>query len=77
MKYRTKDVTIPEDGLVIRKDSYWLCEGGDPSKALFFGPAPQCNKDKRILDWRLNNPNNIPENTQIAFIETAYIPNMH
>jgi hypothetical protein len=77
MKYTTKDVTQPKEGLVVRKDSYWLCENGDPAKAFFWGPAPQCNKDKRIMDWRLSQPNTIPDNAQIVFIEYAYIPQVN
>jgi hypothetical protein len=74
MKYTTKDVTKPKTGLVVYMGNFWLCEDGDPTKALFYGPAPQCNKDKRILHWRINNPNNLPENTQIVFINYAYVP---
>lgn len=74
VKYHTKDVTKPIDGLVIKKDCFWLCEDGDPERALFFWKTPQCNKDKRVAEWSLNNTYKAHDNIQIVFIELAYVP---
>lgn len=69
--YNTKDITTPKSGLEVYKDKFWLCEGGDPKKALFYGASPQCNSDKRIQERALALS---PVNTQIVFMETAFVP---
>jgi hypothetical protein len=74
IKYHTIDVTIPKSMLVVRKDCYWLCEDGDPTKALFCHQTPQCNTDKRIAEWVLNGAYKAHDNLQIVFIELAYVP---
>lgn len=74
VKYRTIDVTIPKSFSSVRKDYYWLCEDGDPTKALIFNQTPQCNQDKRISEWVLNGAYKAHNNIQIVFIELAYIP---
>lgn len=74
VNYRTEDVTIPIDGYVLKKDKYWLCEDGDPKKALFFWKTAQCNGDKRILEWSLKHSYKAHDNLQIVFIEFAYTP---
>lgn len=74
-KFNTKDVTKPKEGLVVMKAAYWLCVDGDPTKALFFGNAPQTNKDKRIPEWSLKQDRyKAVGNLQIIYIETAYAP---
>jgi hypothetical protein len=77
VKYHTKDVTIPQTGLVVRKDHYWLCEDGDPAKALFHNTTPQCNSDKRCTEWVLNNAYKSHNNIQIVFIDIAFIPQIY
>jgi len=74
VKYHTKDVTEPKDGLVIKRDNFWLCEDGDPTCALFFWKTAQCNKDKRVLEWSLKNTYKDHDNLQIVFIDYAYVP---
>jgi hypothetical protein len=73
-RYTTKDVTVPKSGLVVNMGSFWICEDGDPTKALFFGQSAQCNKDKRICEWTLNGYYKGHDNLQIVFIEYAYVP---
>lgn len=74
-KFNLKDVTTPVQGLVVYKDAYWLCADGDTKKALFYGDAPQCNKDKRILEWSLKSKSyTTMGDLQIVFIETAFVP---
>lgn len=74
VKYTTKDVTIPVDGFVLNKAKYWLCEDGDPTKALYFWKTAQCNGDKRILEWALKHTYKAHDNLQIVFIDFAYVP---
>lgn len=73
-KYQTKDVTEPKTGLVVKMGYWWICEDGDPTKALFFGTAAQCNKDKRISEWTLNGYYKGHDNLQLVFIPYAYVP---
>lgn len=76
MKFNTKDVTIPKEGLVVYKDAYWLCVNGDPTQALFFGSSPQCNKNKTIQEWAMKQDQYAKRgNLSIVFIETAFVPN--
>lgn len=72
--YNTKDVTTAKAGLEVYKDSYWLCEDGDPKKALFWGKSPQCNRNKGIVERGLNNLPDVPIGAQIVFVETAFVP---
>lgn len=74
VKYHTVDVTIPKSYSTVRKDHYWLCEDGDPTKALFHNQTPQCNKDHRIAEWVFKNAYKAHDNIQIVFIELAYVP---
>jgi hypothetical protein len=74
VKYHTIDVTKPKNYATVRKDHYWLCEDGDPTKALFHNEALQCNKDKRIAEWVLNGAYKAHDNIQVVFIEMAYVP---
>lgn len=70
-----KDVVTPKPGLMVNGPCYWLCEDGDPKKALFYGDSPQCNSDKRIPESMLKS--RIYEgvrNLQIVFIQTSYVP---
>lgn len=74
-KFNTKDVTEPQEGLVVVKSSHWLCVDGDPTKALFFGNCPQANRNKAVPEWSLNQERyKAVGNLQIVFIETAYVP---
>lgn len=74
VKYTTKDVTVPKDGLVLKTGNFWLCEDGDPARALFHGQTPQCNKDRRVAEWVLNGAYKAHDNLQIVFIDFAYVP---
>lgn len=74
IKYTTKDVTTPVDGFTLMKDKYWLCEDGDPTKALYFWKTAQCNGDKRVLEWALNHTYKAHNNLKIVFIDFAYVP---
>ena len=73
--FRTVDITTPLSGRVVYKDSYWLCEEGNPQKALFYGNTPQCNKSKSIAEHVIKNDlySNYTK-LQVAFIETAFVP---
>lgn len=74
IKYHTKDVTIPVDGFILKKGKYWLCEDGDPTRALFVWKTAQCNSDRRISEWALKNTYKAHNNIQIVCIEFAYVP---
>jgi len=74
-QFNTKDVTEPKDGLVVYKIAYWLCVNGDPTKALFFGNAPQCNKNIKIQEWAMKQDQYAKRgDLQIVYIETAFVP---
>lgn len=73
--FNTRDVTIPKSGLVVYSNSYWLCEDGDPQKALFYGLSPQCNRNERIVNRVLrNNKLYKDKNLEVVFIPIAYVP---
>ena len=75
--FNTKDITTPKTGLEVNARSYWLCEDGDPKKALFFGDAPQCNTNKRIVELLLSTLfYQAMNNLQIVYVEIAYVPMM-
>lgn len=75
LKFNTKDVTEPKEGLVVYKDAYWFCVDGDPKQALFFGKFPQCNKNKNVQDWMMKQDQYAKQgNLQIVLIETAFVP---
>lgn len=71
--FKTKDVTEPKDGLVVYKNTHWLCVNGDPKQALFFGNAPQCNSNVKVLEWSLKRDQYANRGLQIVFIETAFV----
>jgi hypothetical protein len=73
--FNTKDIKTPQSGLVVLRDAYWLCEDGDPKRALFFGDSPQCNKDKRITEYLLNTAQyKYKGNLLVTFVELAFVP---
>lgn len=72
--FNTKDITEPKSGLIVYKDAWWMCENGDPTKALFYGMSPQCNKNKLICEWVIKNKLYEGENIEIIFVETAFVP---
>lgn len=75
MKFNTKDVTQPNDGLVVYRSAYWLCVDGDPTKALFFGSVPQCNKNIKVQEWIIKQDQYAKRgDLQITYIETAFVP---
>jgi hypothetical protein len=74
-KFTTKDVTTPKPGLMVYGPSYWMCEGGDPKKALFYGTSPQCNKNRSMVEHIMNNGLYTGiSNLQIVYIETSFVP---
>jgi hypothetical protein len=73
-KYKTKDVQTPVDGRQVYLNYWWLCEGGDPRKALFVGQSAQCNKDKRIMDMAWENIYKENQGIAIVQIPIAYLP---
>jgi hypothetical protein len=74
MKYKTKDVQTPVNGRQVYLNYWWLCEGGDPQKALFVGQSAQCNKDKRIIDMALEKIYYNNTSLQVVQIPIAYLP---
>lgn len=74
MKFNFKDIETPKAGLQVYADSYWLCENGDPKKALFFGDSPQCNKQKKICEWSFKSKMYQNMNLEIVFVPVAYVP---
>ena len=72
--YITRDVTQPIEGLEVRKNCYWLCEKGNPTKALFFGTSPQCNRNRKICEMVLKEAYYSDPVIRIIFIRVAYIP---
>lgn len=74
VSYTIKDVTEPKTGYTVKADCYWLCEDGDPKKALFHNQTAQCNKDKRITDWVYKGAYKSDASLQVIFIPIAYIP---
>jgi hypothetical protein len=74
-QFNTKDVTTPNDGLVVYKNAHWLCVNGDPKQALFFGSAPQCNTNIKVQEWAMKQDMYAKRgDLQIVFIETAFVP---
>jgi hypothetical protein len=73
-KFTTRDIVTPKPGLMVYGPSYWLCEDGDPKKALFYGTSAQCNKDRRIPEMMLKGMRKDRTDLQIVFVETAYVP---
>lgn len=47
-KFEIRDLCEPKDGHVVRRGCFWICEDGDPNKALFYGDSPQCNLSERL-----------------------------
>lgn len=74
VKYHTVDVTNPTSYSTVYKEHYWLCEDGDPTRALFFNQTAQCNRDMRICNWIVNGAYKAHDNIQIVFMELAYVP---
>ena len=72
--YKTKDVQTPVNGRQVYLNYWWLCEGGDPQKALFIGQSAQCNKDKRIMDMAWKNIYNENSKLEIILVPIAYLP---
>lgn len=70
----TRDVTIPRHGLIVYTNNYWYCQDGDPTKALFAGDSPQCNKNKSIMDNQINNLHYKGFNPKVVHIPVAYVP---
>lgn len=78
MRFHTIDVTIAKDQCIVYKDYYWLCKNGDPKQALMYSKSPQCNRNKAVLEYGLENfpiyKKAASEGYTITFIELAYIP---
>jgi hypothetical protein len=73
-KYRTVDVQTPANGRQVYLDYWWLCENGDPKKALFLNASAQCNKNKQIVEMVWNGAWKAAENLKIVKIPIAYLP---
>lgn len=73
-KFNFKDIKTPKSGLQVYTDSYWLCENGDTTKALFFGDSPQCNRNKKICESTSDHKMYKEFNLSIVFVPVAYVP---
>lgn len=73
--FTTEDITQPKEGRIVFENKYWLCENGDPTKALFYkGVYPQCNKCRRIMiGLKGLSQRNFDAPIEIIFIKTAYV----
>lgn len=76
MKFNTKDIITPKEGLVVYKNRYWFCENGDATKALFYENSPQCNSNILIQEGTLGLKmyQDYPNKIEIVFVETAFVP---
>lgn len=61
----------PKDGFVCYLNRYWLVHNGN---ALFYGNSPQCNKDKRVVEYCLKSNLNA-DNLECVFVPIAYVSN--
>lgn len=73
-KFNFKDIETPKNGLQVYTDSYWLCENGDPKRALFYGDSPQCNSNKLICTHTFQHKMYQNMNLEIVFISVAFVP---
>ncbi len=75
VKFEFKDVSQPFNGAIAYVGYYWMCENGDPSRALFFGDSPQCNKDQRIVNNSIGKDlwQSASKNLSIVHIPVAYL----
>lgn len=76
MEFKPKDVTKPKDGYEVIARTYWICENGDPTKALFYGQSLQGNRNHRICEHMIERGlyKNHPVPIEIVYLETAFIP---
>lgn len=77
--FNTKDITTPKEGLVVMENKYWMCEDGDPAKALFYGNHPQCNQNENVIKYALKEEASMNyakgfKNLQSVFVKTAFVP---
>lgn len=73
--YTVKDITDPKEGYIVFKNRYWVCQDGDPTKALFYKQKyPQCNHNSLVVK---NGLESYPKqyNALVVFVPTAYIYN--
>lgn len=73
-KFNFKDITTPKAGLVVYTDSYRKCENGDPTRALFYGDSPQCNRNKAICEHTAEHKMYKPFNIKIVYVPVAFVP---
>jgi hypothetical protein len=75
--FTTEDVTQPKEGYEVYANKFWLCENGDPTKALFYrGIYPQCNKCRSIMKQSKAHGERYPDAPkpiEIIFIKTAFV----
>ncbi len=76
MSFITRDVTTPTNGWIVRTDYFWICENGDPTKALFFqGYSAQCNRMEAMVDRFIHTLyKDHPVPVSKVFIPIAYVP---
>lgn len=71
--YTTADVTSPQEGYTVVLDSYWLCQDGDPQKAVFFQNLPVRNKDRKIPERLLPHTEKATGwDLEVVHLEVAY-----
>lgn len=74
-RYNLRDIVTPKSGLVVYTNAYWWCKNGDPKQALFFNDSPQCNQNKRILEWSGGRDlYKGVEGLEIVHVPVAYVP---
>ena len=77
--YITRDVITPEGIVQVHRDFWWWCEGGDPTKALFYRPgkrgsgAPQCNLDP-VLAKSVGERLGHDQRAELIQIPLAFVP---
>jgi len=69
-----RDVTAPKMGLMVYTKSYWVCVDGDPTRALFYGTSPQCNRNKAIVEHGIKTNLYNGWNVSVVYLETAFVP---
>lgn len=72
--FNFKDIETPKSGLQVYTNSWWLCENGDPKRALFFNDSPQCNSQKKICEWSFKHKMYQDKNLEVVFVPVAFVP---
>lgn len=70
--FKEVDITVPKEGRVILMNRYWACVKGVPTKALYYGNSPQCNKNESIMKWTNDRLFTKEDNVHVVFVPIAY-----